>query len=396
MTGERFDPIELKDSPFISDEDAEDPERDLREAESYLIMHPRNVDALVNKGVALGRLERYKEAIGVLKEAKVISLKTNSPDHIGQACMISHNLASFLSASGHDNEAEQEYTDAIDLGIRSNVPGGIMFGSMAAFDLAMEHQRKSVPDVDKYLSISLDLGKTSNKPLGLATAARAAYNLANFKLVGGDIKRFELLMKDAISYGRSAGVPRGLQTATNAAFKLAAWFNVVDQEIRSKELLEEAVHLGKSTDTHETNLRASMASDLLGDNLKKAKRLSDAHLAYRQAVKLGKRSEKEKGLEIAAHALVKIGLLLDNTSFQEAEKAYREAFEISAKVGSAAIFQQGATAAMLLGTAYVEKGQTEAAKHFLKEAMRMGDASHTPSGSQAAEHARSYMRHIQE
>ena len=104
MTSGRFDPIEFKDNPFISDQEADNPVKDLQEAESYLNTHPTDIDALVNKGVALGRLERYEEAIRVLKEAKAISLKAVSPEYLGRASMISHNLASFLHATDHNDE----------------------------------------------------------------------------------------------------------------------------------------------------------------------------------------------------------------------------------------------------------------------------------------------------
>ncbi|MFC2060323.1 hypothetical protein ACFLTZ_04435 [Chloroflexota bacterium] len=394
MATDRFGPIEFKDSPFASNEEVPNPDRDLQEAESFLRENPRDIYGLTNKGVALGRLKRYRDAEETLREVKRLSLEKITPESLGQASMIAFNLASFLDEGGLEDKSEQEYLDAIDLGAKSKVPGGLVFGAMAAYDLGIQHRNKQLPDVENLMSLSIDLGKEADKPEGYFTAARAAFNLGHIKLADGKIKEFESLLTDAISFGRSAGIPRALRTATQAALKLAAWLSIIGRDKQSRELLEEAAHIGSTTDTDDTNLQASLASDLLGDNLKQAERLIDAELAYRRAINLGKLSQKDKGLEIATHASLKIGLLLDKTSFPDAQQAYQEAISISRGTASANAQQYGAAAALLLGTAFDECGQTEDAKAMYEEAIRMGDSSGTHVGIQTADQAREYLRNI--
>jgi len=132
----------------------------------------------------------------------------------------------------------------------------------------------------------------------------------------------------------------------------------------------------------------------LGDNLKQAGRHLEAQAAYRRAIDLGQLSLKDKGLEIAAHASLKIGLLLEQNSFSDAQPVYQETIAISREAASAIAQQYGAAAALLLGTGFAERGLTEDAKKMYEEAIRLGDSSGTSVGVQSADQAREYLRRI--
>lgn len=185
-----------------------------------------------------------------------------------------------------------------------------------------------------------------------------------------------------------------MRTAAQAALKLAAWLSIIGQDKQSRKLLQEARHIGGSTGTNDTNLQASLASDLLGDNLKQAGRIVEAQAAYRIAIDLGRLSGESKGLEIAAHACLKTGMLSDGTSsFSDAQPAYQETLTISRQAATANAMQYGAVAALLLGTGLAERGQGENAKGLFEEAVRLGDSSQTKTGKEVADQARSYLQH---
>lgn len=74
--------------------------------------------------------------------------------------MIAFNLASFLDEVGLEDKSEQEYLDSINLGTRSKVPGDLVFGALAAYDLGIRHKNKQLPDTEKVLSLAIDLGRS--------------------------------------------------------------------------------------------------------------------------------------------------------------------------------------------------------------------------------------------
>ena len=244
--------------------------------------------------------------------------------------------------------------------------------------------------------MAIEFGKASKKPDGYFAAARAAFNLGYMKLGGGAIEEYISLFKDAIKYGRSAGIPRALRTATQAALSLARWYDIIGQEKQSRELLEEAQHIGSATNTSDTNFQASYASELLADNLLHSGRLREAQLAYRKAVDLGRLSGQEKGLDVACHASVRLGMLLDRiNSFSESQSIYQGAISIAKEAKTANSFFYGATAAFLLGTGFAEAGNIEDAICMLEEAISLGESSNTSKGTDIANQARSYLNRFQ-
>ena len=101
MSTDSFEPLDIKESQFMGDEEALNPEQDLLDAENVLKNHPYDVYGMLNKGVALGRLKRYKEADETLTKAKEYLLELSSPESQGQAAMMAYNLACFLDQTGN-------------------------------------------------------------------------------------------------------------------------------------------------------------------------------------------------------------------------------------------------------------------------------------------------------
>lgn len=392
----RLDPIEFQESPFVGNEGT-NAKHDLQESENYLRLHPEDTDALINKGIAQGRLKRYEEAQSTLLKAKQLSLKMKNPWGLSHASMASFNLASFLGEMGKASESEREYLEAIDFGINSQTPGGQIFGALAAYDLSNDYRRDNrSSDALKLLSLAIELGKAANKPDGYFVAARASFNMGYMKLGEGAIEEYESIFRNAIKFGRSAGIPRALRTATQAALSLARWYDIIGQEKQSKELLEEAQHIGSVTNTSDTNFQASYASELLADNLLHSGRLLEAQLAYRKAVDLGRLNGQKRGLDIACHASVSLGMLLDRIkSFSEAQLAYEDAVSIAKEANTANSLFYGASAALLLGTGFAELGQTVNAISMLEEAVRLGESSNTTKGTNTANEARTYLQRFQ-
>ena len=247
MMNDRLQPIEFQESPFVGNEDA-NAKHDLQEAEKYLRLHPEDIDALINKGIAQGRLKMFEAAKSTLLKAKQLSLKMKNSWGLSHASMASFNLASFLGEMGLASDSEREYLEAIDFGTNSKTPGGQIFGALAANDLSNDYRRSNrSSDALKLLSLAIELGKAANKPDGYFVAARASFNMGYMKLGEGAIEEYQSLFRDAIKFGRSAGIPRALRTATQAALSLARWYDIIGQEKQSKELLEEAQHIGSVT-----------------------------------------------------------------------------------------------------------------------------------------------------
>jgi tetratricopeptide (TPR) repeat protein len=173
---------------------------------------------------------------------------------------------------------------------------------------------------------------------------------------------------------------------------LASWLNIVGKEQESKALLKEAIHIGSITATKDTNIQAGLASELLADNLKRAGRLTEAQAAYRRAIELGLLNGEDRGSEIAAHASLHLGMLIEQThAFPDAQPDYQTALNISKKVTTQKTLQYGSVAALLLGTGFAERGQAEVAKSMFEEAIRLGDTSGTPEGTNVANQAREYL-----
>jgi tetratricopeptide (TPR) repeat protein len=160
------EPIEFRDSPLIANEQAANPDQDLVEADALLRKHPNHVIALMAKGVALGRLKRYAEAEEVLKKAKSLSLRKRTSESLGIASMIAFNLASFLDDMGLDQKSKQQYRESIDLGKKSNVPGGMVFAALAAYDLGVKCRGTQISGSERYFALAIDLGNLSQKPDG--------------------------------------------------------------------------------------------------------------------------------------------------------------------------------------------------------------------------------------
>jgi tetratricopeptide (TPR) repeat protein len=396
MMNDSSKPIEFQESPFAGDEDA-NAEHDLQEAEKYLRLHPEDIDALINKGIAQGRLKMFEAAKSTLLKAKQLSLKTKNPWGLSHASMASFNLASFLGEMGLASDSEREYLEAIDFGTNSKTPGGRIFGALAANDLSNDYKSANrLPDALKLLSLAIELGKAANKPDGYFVAARASFKKGYMKLGEGAIEEYQSLFRDAIKFGRSAGIPRALRTATQAALSLARWYDIIGQEKQSKEFLEEAQHIGSVTNTSDTNFQASYASELLADNLLHSGRLREAQLAYRKAVDLGRSNGQKRGLDIACHASLSLGMLLDRVkSFSEAQSAYLNAISIAKEAKTANSLFYGATAAILLGTGFDELKQTREAIDMFEEAARLGEASQTSKGTDIANQARNYLQRYQ-
>ena len=135
---------------------------------------------------------------------------------------------------------------------------------------------------------------------------------------------------------------------------------------------------------------------MLADNLLHSGRLLEAQSAYRKAVDLGRSNGQKRGLDIACHASLSLGMLLDRVkSFSEAQSAYQDAISIAKEAKTANSLFYGATAAFLLGTGLADAGQTENAILMLEEAIILRELSKTLKGTDIANQVRDYLQRFQ-
>jgi tetratricopeptide (TPR) repeat protein len=267
---------------------------------------------LTSKGGILQRLNRYEDAINVLKRGAAIEEELGNKH--GQA-MILNSLGGVLQRQGHFDEAEDYFKRGAAIEEELGNKRGLA-KVLNSLGVVLRH-RGRFKEANDAVQRSYDLLVEKGDQRGQAMVLTSLGDISRDR---GDFDGAKDFLKHSAVIEERLGNQRGLAMTLNSLGGVLQDQGKFDE---AEKTLRRSIAIGKELDD-ERHLAKVLNS--LGGVLQRQNRFDEAEKAFRDSIEIDEKAGNERGL---AMTLNSFGWALQRQNrFDEAEKAFRDSIEI--------------------------------------------------------------------